>query len=56
MSGLPILNVRNTVNAERQWRLARDEMQLVTRHRVRNTVNAERQWRHLKRLLHSSQY
>ena len=38
--------VRNTVNAERQWRHDfRKGSSSQTRH-VRNTVNAERQWRH----------
>ena len=37
--------VRNTVNAERQWRLPVVHVSVFTSSLVRNTVNAERQWR-----------
>ena len=40
----PIDHVRNTVNAERQWRQGQCDG-LLKRLFVRNTVNAERQWR-----------
>ena len=38
-------DVRNTVNAERQWRPVRLQNTSNPKLVVRNTVNAERQWR-----------
>ena len=44
--GLDVLKlVRNTVNAERQWRPPDDIVWGRAISVVRNTVNAERQWR-----------
>ena len=44
--GLDVLKlVRNTVNAERQWRQHGVQRWRMLNGLVRNTVNAERQWR-----------
>jgi len=39
------LEVRKTVNAERQWRHRLTFHNVFYHHGVRKTVNAERQWR-----------